>query len=93
MDWPSRRRAVARAPCPPRSERRSAAFSLKPFGPAPCTAGYEARGAPERHAVLRDLGLVEERQMRGQAGRKLWFLLPAGRELLAETGMGGPREA
>ena len=43
--------------------------------------------------VLRDLGLLEERQMRGQARRKLWFLLPAGRELLAETGMGGPREA
>ena len=47
---------------------------------------------PSVMPALRDLGLVEERQMRGQAGRKLWFLLPAGRELLAETGMGGPRE-
>ena len=43
--------------------------------------------------VLRDLGLLEERQMRGQAGRKLWFLLPAGRELLAETGMSKARES
>jgi hypothetical protein len=43
--------------------------------------------------VLRDLGLVEERQARGQTGRKLWFLLPAGRELLAEAGMSEPRGA
>jgi hypothetical protein len=33
--------------------------------------------------VLRDLGLLEERQMCGQAGR----------ELLAETGMGEPRQS
>jgi hypothetical protein len=42
--------------------------------------------------VLRDLGLVEERPVRGAAGRKLWFLTQAERELLAEIGMGEPRE-
>ncbi|MCJ2115721.1 hypothetical protein MKK65_03785 [Methylobacterium sp. J-001] len=43
--------------------------------------------------ALQDLGLVEERPARGSAGRKLWFLLPAGRELLTETGMSEPRES
>ena len=48
---------------------------------------------PSVMPVLRDLGLVEERQMRGQVGRKLWFLLPLGRELLAEVGVGEPWES
>lgn len=48
---------------------------------------------PSVMPALRDLGLVEERQARGRAGRKLWFLLPAGRELLTETGMSEPRES
>jgi len=48
---------------------------------------------PSVMPVLRELGLVEERQMRGQGGRKLWFLLPAGRELLTEIGVGEPRES
>ncbi|MCJ2116572.1 hypothetical protein MKK65_08260 [Methylobacterium sp. J-001] len=43
--------------------------------------------------VLQDLELVEERQMRGAAGRKLWFLTPTGRELLAEIGMSEPWES
>ncbi|WP_280137120.1 hypothetical protein [Methylobacterium sp. ARG-1] len=42
--------------------------------------------------MLRDLGLVEERQMRGQAGLKLWFLTQTGREMLAEIGIGEPKD-
>ncbi|EIZ81900.1 hypothetical protein WYO_5488 [Methylobacterium sp. GXF4] len=48
---------------------------------------------PSVMPVLRDLGLVEERPVRGAAGRKLWFLTQGGRELLTETGMGEPRES
>ena len=48
---------------------------------------------PSVMPVLRDLGLVEERPVRGPGGRKLWFLLPAGRELLTETETGEPRES
>lgn len=48
---------------------------------------------PSVMPVLRDLGLVEERQARGQTGRKLWFLLPVGRDLLAEVGMSESRES
>ncbi|KNY20743.1 hypothetical protein AKJ13_20820 [Methylobacterium sp. ARG-1] len=47
---------------------------------------------PSVMPVLRDLGLVEERQMRGQAGLKLWFLTQTGREMLAEIGIGEPKD-
>ena len=48
---------------------------------------------PSVMPVLQQLGYVEERLVRGQAGRKLWFLLPAGRELLTGNGMSEPRES
>ncbi|TXN42366.1 hypothetical protein FV233_23035 [Methylobacterium sp. WL7] len=48
---------------------------------------------PSVMPVLQELGLVEERPVRGPSGRKLWFLTPAGRELLIETGMSEPRKS
>jgi hypothetical protein len=48
---------------------------------------------PSVMPVLRELGLVEDRLMRGPSGRKLWFLTQAGRELLTETGMSETRES
>ncbi|MGU3282237.1 hypothetical protein [Methylobacterium mesophilicum] len=47
---------------------------------------------PSVMPVLRDLGLVEERLIRGPSGRKLWFLTLAGRDLLTEIGMGEPQD-
>ncbi|MHC2106393.1 MULTISPECIES: hypothetical protein [unclassified Methylobacterium] len=47
---------------------------------------------PSVMPVLRDLGLVEERLIRGPSERKLWFLTQAGRDLLTEIGMGEPQD-
>lgn len=47
---------------------------------------------PSVMPVLRDLGHVEERLIRGPSGRKLWFLTLAGRDLLTEIGMGEPQD-
>lgn len=42
--------------------------------------------------LVPDLGLAEERQMRGTAGRKLRFLFLTGWALLNEVAMGERRE-
>jgi len=55
--------------------------------------GMRQGAHPSVMPVLQELGLVEERQMRGQVGRKLWFLTQAGREFLTEIGMGEPRKS
>lgn len=56
-------------------------------------AGLRHQAYPTAMPVLLELGYVEERPARGRAGRYLWHLTPAGRELLAALGIREGAEA